>query len=154
GGVEQDKWHLVEFSALQEAAQMQRIGVNQIEVGVAEAGVELDRHFLAVGDLQCRYYQEITQRFRGQPDFAFALRLVFDRPKRGGCFIPRNPLDVQSGAVGNDTFQPDVTSAARTFDPGDKGVVKLSKCRMLYDEFLGERFQAHDEFDAKCQHRF
>ena len=48
--------HIAELVALQQRAHVERIGFDQVNVGVAEAGVKLDGHLLAVGDFQRGQY--------------------------------------------------------------------------------------------------
>ena len=44
--------------------------MSMIDVGIAEAGVKLDRHLLTVGDFERRQHQIIVERLVREADFA------------------------------------------------------------------------------------
>ena len=84
GAVEQDERHGGEPPVLEERAQKERVRLEEIDVGVPEAGVELEGQRLPRGRVERQPQEVVGERLGSEADAARASRLGAERPERAG----------------------------------------------------------------------
>ncbi len=151
-GVEQHDRRGAEPLAEQEA-QRGRVDERQVEVRVAQAGVELDRHVLAGGLLDRDDDQVVEERLRLDPDAALG------QPRGPGqaiavrCVHAQRRRHVQPGAVGDHGLQADDAATAEVAQRGAVRVEEVIHGLRFADQPLDQRLEPQDLLDPARSER-
>ncbi len=104
-----------EPAALEQRAQVQRVRLAEVEISVAEAGVDLHRHGVPLGDLERAQEQIVVERLRGETHATVAPRApTRSSSRRISVPSPAAPPPVLSAMSASTMGRPSAASACAT----------------------------------------